>query len=116
MADGEGPGFFERQRLKRNQEVQARLQRRDDEVSSLSLLSDKDLIVKSAARTSMSHPDHEMEMQRRLKDAVELLTGEIITSRKSADKLAGRVVFLNVLLVIMTAVLVALTIVLAVRS
>lgn len=55
-------------------------------------------------------------MQRRLKSAVEGLTGEVVTSRRSADRLARRVVLLTLILVIMTAVLVALTVVLAVRG
>lgn len=56
-----------------------------------------------------------MEMSRRLKVAVENLTGEVVTSRKSADRLSRRVVWLTAILVILTAALVALTIVLALK-
>jgi hypothetical protein len=66
--------------------------------------------------TGLVDETHQMEMQRRLKVAVERLTDEVITSRKSADRLAGRVVWLTAILVVLTAVLVALTVVLAVRG
>lgn len=81
-----------------------------------------------------------MEMQRRLKDAVENLTAEEIRSRESSERLSGqldasivgltaatiraarssdraarRLVWLTVVLVLLTAALVALTVVLAVR-
>jgi hypothetical protein len=38
-------------------------------VNHLRGLTDDELIAAAEARTSMSHPYHEMEMQRRLKDA-----------------------------------------------
>jgi hypothetical protein len=59
---------------------------------------------------------HQMEMDRRLKAAIEDLTGEVVTSRKSADRLARRVVWASWVLVALTVVLVALTVVLAVKS
>jgi hypothetical protein len=49
-----------------------------------------------------------MEMQRRLKVAIERLTGETVAARKSANRAALAVI-------VLTAVLVALTVVLAVR-
>jgi hypothetical protein len=86
-------------------------------------------------------PQYDIEMQRRLKDAVEALTAETVRSRESSEKLTGqldasiagltaetvraaqasdraarRLVWLTVVLVVLTAVLVALTVVLAVRS
>ena len=39
-------------------------------VNHLRGLTDDELIAAAEARTSLSHPYHEMEMQRRLKDAV----------------------------------------------
>ena len=42
-------------------------------------LTDDELIAAAEARTSMSHPYHEMEMQRRLKDAT---LAQIAESRK----------------------------------
>lgn len=50
-----------------------------------------------------------MEMQRRLKVAIEALTVETVLGRKAANRAA-------VLIVGLTAVLVALTVVLAIRS
>jgi len=50
-----------------------------------------------------------MEMQRRLKVAIEALTAETVLGRKAANRAA-------VLIVGLTAVLVALTVVLALRS
>lgn len=52
-----------------------------------------------------------VEMNRRLKDAVNQLTAELKAFRTSSDKLATMVVWLTVLLVILTLVLVALTVV-----
>jgi hypothetical protein len=48
-------------------------------VNHLRHLSDDELIAAAEARTSMSHPYHEMEMQRRLKDAT---LAQIAESRK----------------------------------
>jgi hypothetical protein len=45
-------------------------------LEGLAALSDDELIAAAEARTSLSHPYHEMEMQRRLKSAVEDLTAE----------------------------------------
>jgi hypothetical protein len=44
-------------------------------------LSDDELIAKAEARTSMSHPYREMEMQRRLKDSIQALTTETAKAR-----------------------------------
>jgi hypothetical protein len=75
----------------------------------LAALSDEDLITKSAARSSLSHPYHEMEMQRRLKVAIQEQTAESVQARRAANRI-------GVALVALTVVLVALTIVLAVRT
>jgi hypothetical protein len=78
-------------------------------LDGLAGLSDEELIAAAEARTSLSHPYHEMEMQRRLKAAIENLITESARARRSAFGI-------GVILVVLTVVLVALTIVLAVRS
>jgi hypothetical protein len=77
-----------------------------DGVRGLSDLSDVELI---ATDHSIPSARNQMEMQRRLKVAVEALTAETILGRKVATWLA-------VIIAALTAVLVALTVVLAVRS
>ena len=44
-------------------------------------LTDDELIARAPAKTSLSHPHHEMEMQRRLKDSIEGLTRETARAR-----------------------------------
>ena len=77
-----------------------------DGVHGLSSLSDVELI---ATDPSIPGAKHQMEMQRRLKVAIEALTAETVVGRKVATWVA-------VIIAALTAVLVALTIVLAVRS
>jgi hypothetical protein len=77
-----------------------------DGVRSLSALSDVELI---ATDPTIPGAKHQMEMQRRLKVAIETLTIETILARKVATWLA-------VIIAALTAALVALTVVLAVRS
>ncbi len=77
-----------------------------DGVRDLSNLSDVELI---ATDPSIPGAKHQMEMQRRLKVAIEALTAETVLGRKVATWLA-------VIIAALTAVLVALTVVLAVRS
>lgn len=76
-----------------------------DGVRKLSDVPDDELI---ATDTSIPSAQHQMEMQRRLKVAIERLTGETVAARKSANRAALAVI-------VLTAVLVALTVVLAVR-
>ncbi len=59
---------------------------------------------------------HQMELSRRLKVAIQELTSETIAARESSDSASARIAWLNVLLVLLTATLVALTVVLAVGS
>jgi hypothetical protein len=75
-------------------------------VRQMANISDAELIA-----TDLSIPSarNQMEMQRRLKVAIETLTAETILGRKAANRAA-------VTIVALTAVLVALTVVLAVRS
>jgi hypothetical protein len=75
----------------------------------LAALSDEELITTAEARTSLSHPYHEMEMQRRLKVAIQEQTAESVRARRAANRI-------GVALVVLTVVLVVLTIVLAARS
>ena len=83
--------------------------RRRSRLQGLAALSDEDLIAAAPARTSLSHPYHEMEMQRRLKASIGELIAESVRARRSAF-------WIGAVLVALTLVLVALTIVLAVRS
>lgn len=73
----------------------------------LAALSDEELIT--TAGTTLSQPYNEMEMQRRLKVAIEGLTDESVRARRSAF-------WIGVILVALTVALVALTVVLAVRN
>jgi hypothetical protein len=72
-------------------------------------LSDDELIAQAEARTSLSHPYHEMEMQRRLKDSIQALTNETAKARWWAF-------WGSVAIGALTLVLVALTIVLALKA
>jgi hypothetical protein len=72
-------------------------------------MTDEELISAAEARTSLSHPYHEMEMQRRLKDSIDALTLETCRARWWAFWGA-------VATGVLTVALVALTVVLAVRG
>jgi len=76
-----------------------------DGVRRLSDLSDEELIATDPA---IPGAKHQMEMQRRLKVALQALTAETVIARKSANRGA-------LIIVALTAVLVALTVVLALR-
>ena len=75
-------------------------------------LSDEELIARVPG---FPGPGYQMEVRRRLKDAITDLTRETVAAGKSSDRAAHRLVWLTVVLVVLTAVLVALTVVLAVR-
>jgi hypothetical protein len=77
-----------------------------DSIRGLSELSDVELIARDR---TIPGARHQMEMQRRLKVAIEALTAETVLERKAANRAA-------VTIIILTAVLVALTVVLALRS
>jgi hypothetical protein len=51
-------------------------------VNRLQALTDDELIVSAPAKTSLSTPDHEMEMRRRLKDAI---LAQIAESRRGGS-------------------------------
>jgi hypothetical protein len=76
-----------------------------DGVRRLSDVSDEELI---ATDTSIPSARNQMEMQRRLKVAIEGVTTEIVAARKSANSAA-------VAIIVLTAALVALTVVLALK-
>jgi hypothetical protein len=130
--------YTERQQEKQKRAEQARRAQNLETAERLAKMSDADLI---ATAPGFPGPHHEMEMNRRLKDAVEKLTGEITVFRESSERLTGqldasvasltaetiatresseragrRVFWLNVVLVVMTAALVALTVVLALKK
>ena len=54
----------------------------DSNARGVQALTDDELIAQAPARTSFSHPRHEMEMQRRLKDSIEALTKETAKARR----------------------------------
>jgi len=80
--------------------------RRHDSVNQLGKLSDAELIAKDPGIPNVSH---QMELDRRLKVAITDLTTETIDARKASDRTARRLMWLTIVLVILTAVLVALT-------
>lgn len=113
------------------------VKQRQDQVSR-ERMSDRVLII---AATGEAAVRHQMEMQRRLKDAVENLTVETVTSRESSERLTGQLdasigsltaetvksresaerltrwlIGFTAGLLILTAVLVALTVILARRG
>jgi hypothetical protein len=72
----------------------------------LQSVTDEELIATAPARTSLSHPDHEMEMQRRLKDSIDALTLETRRARWWALWCAVAIGALTVALIMLTVVLV----------
>jgi hypothetical protein len=89
-------------------EAEAAEQRRTT-AQELAALSDEDLITTAPAQSSLSHPYNQMEMQRRLKVAIQEQTAESVRGRKAANRVGAA-------LILLTFALVALTVVLAVRS
>lgn len=84
-------------------------ERRVSRIRGLQELTDDELIATSPARSSLSYAHNEMEMQRRLKDSIDALTKETAKARWWAF---GGSVAIGVL----TLVLVALTIILAMKA
>jgi hypothetical protein len=103
-------------RRRRLAEQQFRQQVRAQNVSSvneLAKLGDAELIATSPG---LGNETHQMELSRRLKAAIQDLTAETVAARESSDRASARIAWLNVVLVVLTAALVALTVVLAVSS
>ncbi len=71
-------------------EIQAARDALAEEIRQLAEISDDELILRTPANTSLSRPRPQMEMQRRLKDAVERLAVETIRSRESSEQLTGQ--------------------------
>lgn len=74
-----------------NLEVAARAQEAQQAAEYFAAMDDYELIAGAAVAAangpqSVTHP---AEMSRRLKAAIETLTGELIAFRKSSDRLAG---------------------------
>ena len=113
MAGNPLRAYFKWQQRENEQMRQANADYKRNRVREIEQVSDAELIATTPGLTDESHS---MEMSRRLKVAVENLTGEVITSRESADRLARRVVWLTAIIVVLTATLVALTIVLALKK
>jgi len=84
-----------------------------EHVGELAALGDAELIATNPGR---ANPTHEMELTRRLKEAITGLTAETVAARKSADRASTRIVGLTAAVAVMTAAILALTVVLAVRS
>ena len=103
----------QRRRLAERQFREQVRARNVDNVSHLARLSDAALI---ATAPGLASETHQMELTRRLKVAIQDLTGETIAARKSSDRAAARIMWLTFVLVVMTAALVALTVVLAVKG
>jgi hypothetical protein len=70
-------------------------------VGGLASLSDGELIAAAQARTSLSYPYHEMEMQRRLKDSVDALAAEMRRARWWAFWGTAVIVVLTVALIVL---------------
>lgn len=82
-------------------------------VSERAQLGDAELIAQAPG---FPGPGYEMEMSRRLKVAITNLTGEIVRFLESSDRASNRIFWLTVFVAVLTAALVALTVVLAVKS
>jgi len=78
--------------------------------------SDRERMSDQALIRTAGDPGNHMELQRRLRVAVQELTAQIVTFRKSSDAAAKRLEWLTYVLVLMTAVLVALTVILVVPA
>lgn len=97
--------FFLRRKQKNEQWRHAVQAQHLDSVNQLASLSDAELI---ASDPSIPGVTHQMEMSRRLKVAIIDLTRETVAARKSSERV-------GYLLILLTVVLVALTVVLAVK-
>jgi hypothetical protein len=95
-----------RRRRESDRAFEAQLRAADQaRLQELGALSDEELIAQAPARTSLSKPRHEMEMQRRLKVATENLTAETQKARIWAAWSSAVIAILTVVLVVLTVVL-----------
>jgi hypothetical protein len=86
--------------------AEAAHQRAIAKVNRLRDLTDDELITDAPARTSLSRPDHEMEMQRRLKDAILAQIAESRKGRIWGAWGAVAIAALTVVLIVLTLVLI----------
>jgi hypothetical protein len=91
------------------QEIRNRLAQQAEEIRELARLSDDELIAQTPANTSLSRPLPQMEMSRRLKDAVEALTAELVMFRESSDAAAGKLARLTWVIIVLTVAVAGLT-------
>jgi hypothetical protein len=106
------PGFrsmLQGRARKNREEGEARKAVRRAHLKGLAALSDDDLIAGTEIQASFVTPYHQMEMQRRLKDSIDALAAE---SRRARWWGLWGTVGIGIL----TAALIALTVVLIVRS
>ena len=96
-----------------NADQRADYERQLERTRQLAQMSDEVLIATAPGPADMRSP---MEMDRRLKVAIMDLTTETIAARRSSDRAARRLVWLNFAVAVLTAALVALTVVLAVKG
>lgn len=75
-------------------------------VNHLRALTDDELIAGAQARTSLSHPYHEMEMQRRLKDAILAQTAETTKGRIWGAWGTAVIAVLTIVVIVLTVVLI----------
>jgi hypothetical protein len=75
-------------------------------INSLRDLPDDELISKVGPRNTFSYPHEEMEMQRRLKDAIEANTREGAAGRRAANRIGWILIALTLALVALTIVLI----------
>ena len=75
-------------------------------VNRLRSLSDDELIAAAEARTSFSHPYHEMEMQRRLKDAILNQVAESRRGRMWGAWGTAVIATMTVVVIVLTVVLI----------
>jgi hypothetical protein len=103
-------------RVERAQEIGDRLAQQAEKIRELARLSDDELIAQTPANTSLSRPLPQMEMSRRLKDAVEALTAELVMFRESSDAAArhsdtaaGKLARLTWVIIVLTVAVAGLT-------
>jgi hypothetical protein len=127
MVADQQPSRFEQEQRNRATLEKERHDQTADTFRKLQQLPDIELIAlavrQSVTAPHLDNPGFEMEMNRRLKDAIEKLTGEIVTFRESAiasaekaDVTAGKLTTLTRWLIGFTAVLVILTVVIVILT
>ena len=98
------------------EEIRNRQAQQAAEIRELARLSDDELIAQTPVQTSFSRPLPQVEMSRRLKNAVEALTAELVMFRESSDSAArqsdaaaGKLARLTWVLIVLTVAVTGLT-------